>query len=64
MQARFAILSVLLEAGNGLVTITRMTGEDGKPDAVVKLDRSKIDSIGKEAIGVFLRRLQVRYRMV
>ncbi|XP_072032352.1 dipeptidyl peptidase 3-like [Amphiura filiformis] len=59
MQARFVILSVLLEAGNGLVTISRITGEDGKPDAVVRLDKSKIESTGKEAIGAFLRKLQV-----
>ena len=59
MQARFVILRVLLEAGNGLITISRMTGEDGKPDVVVKIDRTKIETTGKEAIGTFLNKLQV-----
>lgn len=59
MQARFVILRVLLEAGEGLVTITPTTGSDGRPDARVRLDRSKIRSVGKPALEQFLRRLQV-----
>ncbi|XP_026303448.1 dipeptidyl peptidase 3 isoform X1 [Piliocolobus tephrosceles] len=59
MQARFVILRVLLEAGEGLVTITSTTGSDGRPDARVRLDRSKIRSVGKPALERFLRRLQV-----
>ena len=59
MQARYVILRVLLEAGNGLVTIAQSAGEDGRPDATVLLDRAKIDTVGKEAIGNFLRKLQV-----
>ncbi|XP_078001286.1 dipeptidyl peptidase 3-like [Glandiceps talaboti] len=59
MQARYVILRVLLEAGEGLVTIERITGEDGKPDAVIKLDRSKVETVGKEAIGKFLQKLQL-----
>ena len=60
MQARYVILRVLLEAGEGLVSVERITGEDAEPDVVVKLDRSKINSVGKKAIGDFLRKLQVR----
>ena len=60
MQARYVILRVLLEAKEGLVMVEKITGEDGNPDAVVKLDRSKINSVGKKAIGDFLRKLQVR----
>ena len=60
MQARYVILRVLLEAGEGLVSVERITGEDGEPDVIVKLDRSKINSVGKKAIGDFLRKLQVR----
>ena len=60
MQARFVILRVLLEAGESLVTLTERTGEDGKPDLVVTLDRSKIKSVGRPAIAAFLRKLQVR----
>ena len=33
--------------------------EDGEPDLIIKLDRSKINSVGKTAIGDFLRKLQV-----
>merc|ERR1719491_1122736 len=55
------ILRVLLEAGEGLVTLeppggrgARATGADGRPDFVAKLDRSKILSVGQPAIGRFL----------
>uniref|UniRef100_A0A803TGP2 dipeptidyl-peptidase III n=1 Tax=Anolis carolinensis TaxID=28377 RepID=A0A803TGP2_ANOCA len=64
MQARFVILRVLLEAGGGLVSLRHVTGEDGKPDAVVTLDRSKIAAVGKPALERFLRKLQVDGRML
>ncbi|XP_068115619.1 dipeptidyl peptidase 3 [Hyperolius riggenbachi] len=59
MQARFVILRVLLEAGEGFVTVTQKVGADGRPDAHVTLDRSKILSVGRPAIQSFLQRLQV-----
>ena len=59
MQARYVILRVLLEGAGGLVSIERTTGDDGKPDIIVKLDRNKIETLGKKAIGEFLQKLQV-----
>ncbi|XP_038620187.1 dipeptidyl peptidase 3-like isoform X1 [Tachyglossus aculeatus] len=59
MQARFVILRVLLEAGEGLVSVVPTTGSDGRPDARVRLDRGKIRSVGRPALERFLRRLQV-----
>jgi len=58
MNARFVILNVLLEAGQGLVDVAQFTGEDGNPDLHLILDRSKIRSVGKPAIGDFLCKLQ------
>lgn len=59
MQARFVILRVLLEAGEGLVGLQECTGSDGRPDARITIDRSKIHTVGKRAIEKFLCRLQV-----
>ncbi|XP_061659587.1 dipeptidyl peptidase 3 [Syngnathoides biaculeatus] len=59
MQARFVILRVLLDAGEDLVALKEVTGADGKPDARIRLDRSKIHTVGKEAIHRFLCKLQV-----
>ena len=61
MQARYVILRVLLEAG-GVVTIKEMTGADGKPDLEVHLQRDKILTVGRPAIGEFLKKLQVKFR--
>ena len=60
MQARFVILQVLLQAGNEFVKILKLTGEDGKPDLRITMDRTQIETTGKKAIGEFLKKLQVR----
>ena len=62
MQARYVILRVLLENAKGLVSIDCITGSDGKPDIVIKLDRTKIESLGRPAIGDFLMKLQVTFQ--
>ncbi|GFY48580.1 dipeptidyl peptidase 3 [Trichonephila inaurata madagascariensis] len=58
-QARFAILQVVLESGEDFVKIEKTTGEDGKPDLLLTVDRSKIINVGKPAIGKFLGKLQL-----
>nr|XP_039262543.1 dipeptidyl peptidase 3-like [Styela clava] len=58
MQARYVILRVLMEAG--IVTVMHTScKDDGKPDALITLDRSLIETKGQKAIGDFLCKLQV-----
>eukprot|EP00931_Biecheleriopsis_adriatica_P029224 TRINITY_DN17381_c0_g1_i1.p1 TRINITY_DN17381_c0_g1~~TRINITY_DN17381_c0_g1_i1.p1 ORF type:complete len:737 (+),score=131.69 TRINITY_DN17381_c0_g1_i1:84-2294(+) len=59
MNARYVILRVLLEAGEGLVTLRKKIGADGKPDVEILLDRSLIPTVGKKAIGNLLLKIQV-----
>jgi len=58
-QARFVIMNVMLEAGEGFLKIEKVTGEDGKPDLLISMDRSKLESVGQPAIAKFLNKLQV-----
>jgi len=58
-QARFVILQVLLEAEENFVSVKEVTGEDGKPDLLLTMDKNKVESVGKPAIGQFLKKLQV-----
>jgi dipeptidyl-peptidase-3 len=57
--ARYVLLRVALAAGQGFVSIEECVDENGKPDLKFSLDRTKIDSVGKPAIGDFLKLLQV-----
>lgn len=56
-QARYAILKNYLDAGNGLVELTYT--KDDFSDLTLKVDRSKIESVGQESIGEFLNKLHV-----
>ena len=64
MNARYVILQVLMEADSTMVSVENVTGEDGQPDLLIKIDREKIKTTGKDAISNFLMRLQVRVEIV
>ena len=36
-----------------------VTGEDGQPDLLIRMDREKINTVGQQAIAKFLLKLQV-----
>lgn len=57
MQARFSILKCFLEAGDNFVTLT--STKPDHDDLVITLDRSKINSHGKPAVGKYLQKLSV-----
>jgi len=58
-RARFVIVGVFLEAGQGFLKIDQVTGEDGQPDLLITMDKTKLHSVGAPAIANFLNKLQV-----
>lgn len=60
MQARFSILKCFLEA-EGFVEFVPRGGDNSElPDQVlIKLDRNKIQTVGKEAVGKYLQKLHI-----
>ena len=56
-QGRFAILHVMIESGVANVSVT--TGKDGQPDLLISLDRKRIHTDGRRAMGEFLMGLEV-----
>ncbi|XP_012231066.1 dipeptidyl peptidase 3 isoform X2 [Linepithema humile] len=57
-QARYVLLRVCLEAGEDFVKIVEIEKEKDK-DLIMQVDRDKIFTVGKRAIGDFLLKLQV-----
>ena len=57
MQARFVILRLLIAAG--VAELKAVVGEDGNGDLLLKLDRDQLEGKGRQAIGDFLKELQV-----
>ena len=41
MQARYVILQVLMDCDSPMVNIERITGSDGKPDLLIRYDRTR-----------------------
>lgn len=58
MQARYAIMNVMLKAGQDFLQIKRCT-IDNKESLEIHLDRGKIRSVGAPAVSEFLTKLQI-----
>ncbi|KAI0508389.1 peptidase family M49 [Xylaria bambusicola] len=56
-QARFSILQCFLQAGDDFCKLEYQG--DSLKDAVIKLDRSKITTVGRKAVGEYLQKLHI-----
>ncbi|ORZ19820.1 dipeptidyl peptidase III [Absidia repens] len=59
MQARYAITNIMLEAGQGFLSINNVKDDQGDATLEIRLDREKIRSVGRPAVAKFLEKLQV-----
>lgn len=59
MQARYAITRVLMDAGQDFVSIDKGYDEQGEATLAIRLDRTKIKTVGRPAVAAFLEKLQV-----
>ena len=58
MQARFAILKTFLEAGDGFCKLEYSDNEN-LSDLTIRLDRSRILTVGRPAVEAFLQKLHI-----
>lgn len=59
-QARFAILRCFLDAGDGFCKLEEVKDESGAiKDLVIRLDREKILTTGRKAVGDFLQKIHI-----
>ncbi|KAI7882816.1 dipeptidyl peptidase III [Mucor mucedo] len=58
MQARYAIMNIMLKAGEGFLEFKPCVVDD-KESLEIHLDRSKIRSVGAPAVSEFLTKLQI-----
>lgn len=58
IMGRYAILKVCMEAGKDFVKIEEVE-KDGNPYVYLNIDKSQIRTTGREAIGEFIKHLQV-----
>ncbi|CAO3581479.1 unnamed protein product [Absidia cylindrospora] len=59
MQARYAITRIMIQAGQGFLSIDKAKDDAGMDTLEIRLDRDKIRSVGRPAVATFLGKLQV-----
>ncbi|GMR34120.1 hypothetical protein PMAYCL1PPCAC_04315, partial [Pristionchus mayeri] len=57
-RAEYMMLAVVLEAGQGCLSIEKCMDAYGEENLCLRLDREKIDTVGLRAISSFLKQLQ------